>query len=77
MLPSWQEPLHGLDAITLSTAQSVYRGEVEPATGWRVILTAALSNLAVNVFIAGCWGRDGCYIPPANGGSDATASGMS
>jgi uncharacterized membrane protein (DUF4010 family) len=34
-----------LDAITLSTAQLVDRGRVEPRTGWRLILVATLSNL--------------------------------
>lgn len=37
--------LHDLDAITLSTAQLVDRGQVEPQTGWRLILIATLSNL--------------------------------
>jgi uncharacterized membrane protein (DUF4010 family) len=48
--------LHDLDAITLSTAQSVDRGEVEPSTGWRVVLVAALSNLLVKALVAGLLG---------------------
>jgi uncharacterized membrane protein (DUF4010 family) len=49
--------LHDLDAITLSTAQLVDRGQVEPAAGWRVILAAALSNLVIKAAIAGLLGR--------------------
>jgi uncharacterized membrane protein (DUF4010 family) len=37
--------LTDMDAITLSTAQLVNRGEVEAAQGWRAILIASLSNL--------------------------------
>lgn len=49
--------LHDMDAITLSTAQLVDRGQVEPAVGWRVILTAALSNLVIKAMIAGLLGQ--------------------
>lgn len=49
--------LYDLDAITLSTAQLVDQGEVAPATGWRVILTAALSNLVIKALIAGLLGQ--------------------
>lgn len=38
--------LTDMDAITLSIAQLVSTGEVAPETGWRLILVAALSNLA-------------------------------
>lgn len=37
--------LTDMDAITLSTAQLVQRGQIESATGWRAILLAALANL--------------------------------
>jgi len=37
--------LTDMDAITLSTAELVKEGRVTAATGWRVILLAALSNL--------------------------------
>ncbi len=47
---------HDLDAITLSTAQLVDQGQVEPVIGWRIILTAALSNLVVKLVIAGLLG---------------------
>lgn len=38
--------LTDMDAITLSIAQLVSTGEVAPETGWRLILVAAMSNLA-------------------------------
>jgi len=38
--------LTDMDAITLSIAQLVSTEEVAPATGWRLILVAAMSNLA-------------------------------
>jgi len=37
--------LTDLDAITLSTANLMQAGELETSTGWRMILTGALSNL--------------------------------
>lgn len=37
--------LTDVDAITLSTADLVGTGSLEPSTGWRVILLAALANL--------------------------------
>jgi uncharacterized membrane protein (DUF4010 family) len=38
--------LTDLDAITLSTGQMVEEARLEAATGWRLVLLAALSNLA-------------------------------
>jgi len=37
--------LTDIDAITLSTSQLVLTGVVEPQTGWRLILVAAMSNM--------------------------------
>jgi uncharacterized membrane protein (DUF4010 family) len=37
--------LTDMDAITLSTAQLIKRGELEVDTGWRMILVGSLSNL--------------------------------
>jgi uncharacterized membrane protein (DUF4010 family) len=34
-----------MDAITLSTAQMINENKVEPGTAWRLILSAAMSNL--------------------------------
>ncbi len=48
--------LHDVDAITLSTSQLVDQGKLEAATGWRIILTAALSNLVVKALIAAALG---------------------
>jgi uncharacterized membrane protein (DUF4010 family) len=48
--------LHDMDAITLSTAQLIDQGQMEPAIGWRIILTAALSNLVIKAMIAGLLG---------------------
>jgi uncharacterized membrane protein (DUF4010 family) len=42
--------LHDMDAITLSTAQLVGSEELAASSGWRVILTAALSNLVFKAF---------------------------
>jgi uncharacterized membrane protein (DUF4010 family) len=39
--------LHDLDAITLSTARFVERGQVEAGLGWRLILAASLANLVL------------------------------
>ena len=38
--------LTDVDAITLSTAGLVDAGKLDPSTGWRTILIAAMSNLA-------------------------------
>ncbi len=38
--------LTDMDAITLSTANLAVQGRVDPATGWRVVFIASLSNLA-------------------------------
>lgn len=38
--------LTDMDAITLSTAQLVNKGEVDPGDGWRMIVVGMLSNLA-------------------------------
>lgn len=61
--------LTDVDAITLSSSQLVAHGGLEPATAWRVILVASLSNL---VFKAGMVAVIGgrkllAYILPAFG----------
>jgi uncharacterized membrane protein (DUF4010 family) len=43
--------LTDVDAITLSTASLANRGAIAPALAWRVILTAALANLAFKLAI--------------------------
>jgi uncharacterized membrane protein (DUF4010 family) len=49
--------LYDLDAITLSTARFVDGEQLEPALGWRLILTASLSNLVTKAGIATVLGR--------------------
>jgi uncharacterized membrane protein (DUF4010 family) len=44
--------LHDMDAITLSTAQSVDRGDLAASTGWRVILVASLANFVMKAILA-------------------------
>lgn len=68
--------LHDLDAITLSTAHLVDQGQVEPATGWRVILTAALSNLVNKAAIAGLLGQGRLFAWVALPFSAALAGGI-
>lgn len=46
-----------VDAITISTAQLMERGQLSSPDGWRVMLTAALSNLAFKASIAAYIGR--------------------
>ena len=49
--------LTDMDAITLSTAQLVHKGQLEPATGWRLILTASMSNLVFKAGVAAVLGN--------------------
>jgi uncharacterized membrane protein (DUF4010 family) len=48
--------LTDMDAITLSTSQFVQAGQMTPGTGWRVILVAALSNIAFKAGIVAVLG---------------------
>lgn len=48
--------VHDLDAITLSTARLVDQGQLDPESGWRLILAACLSNLVVKGALAGILG---------------------
>ena len=48
--------LTDLDAITLSLANMVSRGQVDPATAWRVVVVATMANLAFKAGIAGLIG---------------------
>jgi len=51
--------LTDVDAITLSTARLVETQRLEPSTGWRLILIAALSNLVFKAGIALALGSPG------------------
>jgi uncharacterized membrane protein (DUF4010 family) len=51
--------LTDMDAITLSTARLMQDGQLEPATGWRVVLAGAMSNFVFKAALAAALG------PPA------------
>lgn len=51
--------LTDVDAITLSTSRLVDSGRLEPGTGWRAILIAALSNLVFKAGIVAVLGSRG------------------
>jgi uncharacterized membrane protein (DUF4010 family) len=48
--------LTDMDAITLSVSDMVHKKQVNPATGWRLVMTAAISNLAFKAGIVGVLG---------------------
>jgi uncharacterized membrane protein (DUF4010 family) len=48
--------VHDLDAITLSTARLVDQNQLVAGTGWRLILSACLSNLVVKGALVGILG---------------------
>ena len=66
--------LTDMDAITLSTAGLISSGEVDPKTGWRVILLGGLANL---VFKAGLVAVLGAreYIRPVLAGFGVILAG--
>jgi uncharacterized membrane protein (DUF4010 family) len=49
--------LYDLDAITLSTSRLVNQGQLDAGTGWRLILTASLTNLGAKAGIAAALGN--------------------
>lgn len=49
--------LTDVDAITLSTSRLMQVGELQPANGWRLILVAALSNIAFKAGLVGVLGN--------------------
>ncbi|OKL41842.1 MgtC/SapB family protein [Pontibacter flavimaris] len=49
--------LTDVDAITLSTSRLMQVGDLEPADGWKLILVAALSNLAFKAGLVGVLGN--------------------
>jgi uncharacterized membrane protein (DUF4010 family) len=49
--------LTDMDAITLSTASLVEAAHLESSTGWRIVLTAGVSNLAFKGFLAATLGN--------------------
>jgi uncharacterized membrane protein (DUF4010 family) len=67
--------LTDMDAITLSIAQLVSTGEVAPATGWRLIMVAALANLAFKTGVVAMLGDRGLLRRVAIGFGVAAALG--
>jgi len=67
--------LTDMDAITLSIAQLVSTDQVAPATGWRLILVAALANLAFKTFVVAMVGDRGLLRRVAIGFGVAAALG--
>ncbi|MBD1396859.1 MgtC/SapB family protein [Pontibacter sp. JH31] len=49
--------LTDVDAITLSTSRLMNVGNIAPDTGWRIILVAALSNIAFKAALVGFMGN--------------------
>ncbi|MHC2992118.1 membrane protein [Pontibacter sp. HJ8] len=49
--------LTDVDAITLSTSRLMHVGNLSPASGWRIILVAALSNIAFKAALVGFMGN--------------------
>ena len=49
--------LTDMDAITLSTAQMIDRGQVAVATGWRMMLVGSLSNILFKGLVIGLLGH--------------------
>ena len=69
--------LTDVDAITLSTARLIKNNQLEPDSGWRVILTAALSNLGFKGAIAMALGPRGLAWRVGAAFAVALVAGMS
>lgn len=67
--------LTDMDAITLSIAQLVSSGQVDPRTGWRLLLVAAMSNLAFKGVVVAMTGGRGLLRRVAIGFGTAVALG--
>lgn len=57
--------LTDVDAITLSTAEMVSADRLDPATGWRVVMVAALANLVFKAGAAASLGGRHLAVPIA------------
>lgn len=66
--------LTDVDAITLSTSGLVASGEVEPRTGWRVILIGGLANTVFKAGMAAVLGT-GRFVKWTSAGFGAAAAG--
>lgn len=67
--------LTDMDAITLSVAQLVNSAEVAPGTGWRLILVAAMANLAFKTAAVAALGERRLLGRVAVGFGSAAATG--
>jgi uncharacterized membrane protein (DUF4010 family) len=67
--------LTDMDAITLSVTQLVNREEIVADTGWRVILVAAMANLAFKAATVAVLGERKLFLRVAVGFGAAAAAG--
>jgi len=68
--------LTDMDAITLSTSSLVNSGDVDPKTGWRVILLGGLANLVFKAGMALSLGAQGFRRPVLAGFAASLAGGV-
>jgi uncharacterized membrane protein (DUF4010 family) len=70
--------LTDIDAITLSTADLMRTGSLDPSTGWRVILVATLANLVFKGAIVAVTGGRGLFfrVLPVYGAALLTGLGL-
>jgi uncharacterized membrane protein (DUF4010 family) len=68
--------LTDVDAITLSTSQLVNAGRLDPTTGWRLILVAALANLLFKGAAVALLGHRRLLAPVAAAFAAALALGI-
>lgn len=68
--------LTDMDAITLSTARLVSTGNLEAATGWRMILLGGMANMAFKMALAMLLGARGFVKPVITGFSVALVGGV-
>ena len=68
--------LTDMDAITLSTSGLVNSGDVDPRTGWRVILLGGLANLVFKAGMALSLGAQGFRRPVLAGFGASLAGGI-
>ncbi len=67
--------LTDMDAITLSTARLIEAGQLDPGTGWRVILVGAMANLVFTGALVGVLGHRRLFGRVAAGFAVALAGG--
>jgi uncharacterized membrane protein (DUF4010 family) len=65
-----------MDAITLSTSGLVAAGDVDPKTGWRVILVGGMANLVFKAGLAAVLGAKEYVRPTLIGFAAGIAGGL-